>query len=196
MNKRVLISKLIYLSVVAVSIIIVVIAIYANGLSKNKVNKDNIFDYSTLVTDGMVKVSEDDFLDYFSSFDVTATEYINAYKGSDGIVNGHAKFKVTATLKDETNYSGSTFTIRFCLGASVIGYKSDESSSTTVTSGSANSNSTISSISQIFPANGKLLFTSVKNPTLYAFVTFSRTVNDTTESCYSVLSFSYNEFIK
>ena len=197
MQKILKYKKVIMLSLIFVSLIIIVTATYVTEFSKNKVTVEDAFNKDEITR---TYVDSEEFLSNFETFAVYLADdetQKKPYKDENGnIVKGQMTFKIAALKKDDSEYKG-TISVVGRLGANWINYLSDKSSTVSVkTTGTYGYTYTpgkleIKNIDQIFPAKGKLWFTSVENPTLYLLITWSEVDNT---QYYTTLEYSYDEY--
>lgn len=182
--------RLIFLIIVVVAIITCICATYITEYNKNVMNPQKAFADKDVTN--LTEVSQAEFLNCFSTFEIYATEMIDPiFEGKELLQSGRMKFAIETKLAEETNFKGTTFKITAKLGASWIGYTSNSSSTITVTVGKKSTALTISNIDKYFPCNGNLWFTSVKHPTLYLYVQWTNTDG---QSCYTFLTYNYSSF--
>lgn len=186
MSKILKYKKIIMLSLILVAVIICVCATYITEWRKNKIDVETLF--TTIEEDRTFK-DNDEFLENYEYFYIYLLEGKDAYMNdNDSLVSGTKKFKVVS--KDSEDMDIKNVSIQIKLAANWIGFQSNDASTNKYTS-SNETTLTISNITQIFPAKGKLLFTNVKQPTLYVLIKWSDNSGD---RYYTYLEMEYKEY--
>lgn len=188
-------KKIIMLSLVLIGLIIIVTAAYITEYNKNKVTIEDVFG-DIEVTGTYVEAEE--FLSNFDTFAVYLEENKTAYEDEETgeIKAGEMIFKIAALKKEDSNYKAK-IDVKAKLGANWVKFISQQTSTSVKTTITSDVKYTptelnIRNIEQIFPAKGKLWFTSIDNPTLYLMVTWGEI--GTNNLYYTYLEYTYDEY--
>ena len=190
MNKRVMFRKIFLLSVILLSIIIVVVTAYVATYNATKITKDNVFTEDELPGSEYTLVSEDEFLNLFTKFELAVTEYVKPVESES--ISGKIALSLNAELRDGVILKDN-FNLKYRLAASWVNYKSDLSSNYSITPGTTKTGMRISTLNKYFKASGPLPFTSIDEPTIYVMYYWTSVIGDTEHQNYTVISYQIND---
>ena len=180
----------IMMTLILLAIIICVCATYITTYNSKKVNPSQVF------TNPQGEcLSQEKFESFFEEFTIYRSVNKDPVFNDDGSIDtyGTMKFVVVSKKKKDGGLYGTSFKIKLAIGADWIKYSSNPSSQTTVTI-AKNKEITINSIDKLFPQKGPLLFTKVKNPKLFAYVTYTAIIDGANVECYSYLTYDYKTY--
>ena len=163
-------KKIIMLSLVLISVIIVIAAMYITEFNINKVTREDVL---TKTPAGIYKEFKD-FDEQFETFKIYLDSEDEFMKDDEGNIleYGIRKFGIETKLKDASDISKVNITLG--MGANWVKYISSSASSG---SNGIDLNDTdyisFNDLDTLFPLQGKLLFLPKLQPTLYVLIEWS-----------------------
>ena len=184
-------KKVVMLVLILLGLSICVAGAYITTLKRNKVTVEDVI--TTKLT-GYEKVSSEEFLANFTTFEIKETSYIKPFDDNGNVVVGSKTYTVYTEAAADSKIRGK-IKVTIGLGASGVGYIS-ETDTLDVTIGKDNQELIINvDFDDEFPQKGSLWFIKAEQPTLYVLVEWSETVN-TNPYRYTYLEFDYSEYCK
>ena len=195
MKNGVMIRRLIFIGLLLIFIIVGVFVTYIATYNKNEVTSENAFTEEELPDSTYSYIDAKSFLSLFETFEIVDETYIKPYlNDKDEVVSNESKLslKCTNTLRNGVIFKNNNFSLKYRLGASWINYRSNITSSNTVTCGKEKTSMYLTVLDQIFPTSGPLWFTKVESPDLYILITWTQTLGSLEESHYTILTYHFD----